>query len=97
MIVYVLVYNISTYVLLHWCFCFEEFFLTITYYYYYFATVDASWKKNPNKQTNSPILVYDRSHYFGLGPKPKSKLADTFGQYRNQYGNQISKEESSYQ
>ena len=52
---YVLVYNISTYVLLHWCFCFEEFFLTITYYYYYFATVDASWKKT-NKQTNPPIL-----------------------------------------
>ena len=22
-------------------------------------------------------LVYDRNHYFGLGPKPKPKLADT--------------------
>ena len=31
-------------------------------------------------------LVYDRNHYFGLGPipKPKPKLADAFGRYRNQ-------------
>ena len=30
-------------------------------------------------------VVYDRNHYFGLGliPKPKPKLADTFGRYRN--------------
>ena len=30
-------------------------------------------------------VVYDRYHYFGLGPipKPKPKLADTFGRYRN--------------
>ena len=27
------------------------------------------------------VVVYDRNHYFGLGPKPK--LADTFGRYRN--------------
>ena len=34
-------------------------------------------------------LVYDRSHYFGLGPipKPKPKLADNFGRYHNQYRN----------
>ena len=33
------------------------------------------------------VLVYDRNHYFGLGPipKPKPKLADTFGPYCNQY------------
>ena len=43
------------------------------------------------------ILVYHRNHYFGLGPIPKQKpkLANTFGQYRNQ--NHISKEKSSYQ
>ena len=31
------------------------------------------------------LLVYDRNHYFGLGPiqKPKPKLADTFRQYHN--------------
>ena len=34
-------------------------------------------------------LVYDRKHYFGLGPitKPKPKLADTFGRYFNWYRN----------
>jgi hypothetical protein len=33
----------------------------------------------------STAIVYDRNHYFGLGliPKPKPKLADTFGRYRN--------------
>ena len=43
-------------------------------------------------------VVYDRNHYFGLGPipKPKPKLADTFGRYRNQYRNHISKGESGY-
>ena len=43
-------------------------------------------------------LVYDRNHYFGLGPipKPKPKLADTFGRYRNRYRNYILKGESSY-
>ena len=37
-------------------------------------------------------LVYDWKHYFDLGPipKPKLKLADTFGQYHNQYQNHIS-------
>ena len=40
-------------------------------------------------------LVYDRNHYFGLGPKPK--LADTFGRLRNRYRNHILKGESSYQ
>ena len=37
-----------------------------------------SWGSN-----TSPLLVYDRNHYFGLGPipKPKPKLADTFGRY----------------
>jgi hypothetical protein len=41
-------------------------------------------------------VVYDRNHYFGLGPilKLKPKLADTFGGYRNRY--YILKEESSY-
>ena len=40
------------------------------------------------------IVVYDRNHYFGLGPilKPNPKLADTFGRYRNH----ISNEEYSY-
>ena len=44
-------------------------------------------------------LVYDRNNYFGLGliPQPKPKLADTFGQYRNQYQNQISKRKFGYQ
>jgi hypothetical protein len=28
-------------------------------------------------------VVYNRNHYFGLGPKPK--LADTFSQYRNRF------------
>ena len=32
---------------------------------------------------NHNQVVYDQNHYFGLGPKPKPKLADTFGQYRN--------------
>ena len=41
-------------------------------------------------------LVYDRNHYFGFGPKPKPKLADTFGRYRNRYRNYILKGESSY-
>jgi hypothetical protein len=31
------------------------------------------------------IVVYDRNHYFGLGPILKPKLADTFGRYRNRY------------
>ena len=41
-------------------------------------------------------LVYNRNHYFGLGPipKPKPKLADTFGRYRNRYWNHILKGES---
>ena len=44
-------------------------------------------------------LVYDRNHYFGLGPIPKlkPKLPDTFGRYRKRYRNHISKGESSYQ
>ena len=48
--------------------------------------------------TQANALVYDRNHYFGLVPilKPKPKLTDTFGQYRNQYRNHISKGESSY-
>ena len=41
-------------------------------------------------------VVYDQNHYFGLGPIPKPKVADTFGQYHNRYQNHISKEESSY-
>ena len=44
-------------------------------------------------------VAYDRNHYFGFGPipKPKPKLVDTFGRYRNRYQNQISKGKSSYQ
>ena len=44
-------------------------------------------------------LVYDRNHYFSFGPipKPKPKLVDTFGRYRNRYRNHISKGKSSYQ
>ena len=30
------------------------------------------------------LIVYDWNYYFGLGPAPKPKLIDTFGQYRNQ-------------
>ena len=43
-------------------------------------------------------LVYDRNHYFGLGPIPKlkPKLADTFSRYRNRYPNYIFKGKSSY-
>ena len=41
------------------------------------------------------FVVYDRNHYFGSGPipKPKPKLADTFGRYCNRYRDQG---ESSY-
>ena len=50
------------------------------------------------KTTKESTLVYDQNPYFGLGPipKPKPKLADTFGRYRNRYRNHISKGESSY-
>ena len=43
-------------------------------------------------------LVYDRNHFFGLGPIPKSKPknADIFGRYRNCYWSHISKGKSSY-
>ena len=40
-------------------------------------------------------VVYDRNHYFSLGPIPKPKLADTFGRYHNRYRNYILKGESS--
>ena len=46
---------------------------------------------------NLMMLVYDRNHYFGLGPIPKPKLAGTFGRYRNPYCNHVSKGKSSYQ
>ena len=46
-------------------------------------------KLRPFKTVNMQVVVvvYDRNHYIGLGPipKPKPKLADTFGRYRNQY------------
>ena len=35
--------------------------------------------------------------YLGPIPKPKPKLSDTFGRYRNRYRNHISKGKSSYQ
>ena len=40
------------------------------------------------------FLLYNLNHYFGLGliPKPKPKLADTFG--RNRYIDYISNGES---
>ena len=41
-------------------------------------------------------VANDWNHYFGLGPIPKPKLADTFGRYCNRYQNHISKLESSY-
>ena len=49
-----------------------------------------------SKGIGSSGLVYNRNHYFGLGPipKPKPKLADTFGRNRNWYRNPISKGES---
>ena len=45
-------------------------------------------KKNPQNENNKKVQELppdDRNHYFGLGPipKPKPKLADTFGQYCN--------------
>ena len=52
-------------------------------------------KKFNTIQVCSFKLVYDRNHYFGLGPIPKPKLADTFGRYRNRYQNYILKGESS--
>ena len=57
-----------------------------------------SWEYIEKVIDAAAYLVYDRNHYFGLGliPKPKPKLADTFGRYRNQYRNYISKGESSY-
>ena len=63
--------------------------------------IESLWSKkfmNP-RLPNWPKLVYNRNHYFGLGPipKPKPKLADTFGRYRNWYRNHISKGKSSYQ
>ena len=45
---------------------------------------------------NGTNLVYDRNHYFGLGPKPKPKLAGTFDRYRKRYRSYILKGESSY-
>ena len=47
-----------------------------------------TWKQPFLVYFNRPI-VYDRSHYFGLGPIPKQKpkLADIFCQYRNWYRN----------
>ena len=46
-----------------------------------------------SKGIGSSGLVYNRNHYFGFGPipKPKPKLVDTFGRYRNRYPNHISK------
>ena len=35
------------------------------------------------------VVAYDRNHYFGFGliPKLKPKLVDTFGRYRKRYRN----------
>ena len=49
------------------------------------------WLKIPQMPQNlsaqfvcpSPKVMYDRNHYFDLGPIPKPKLADTFRRYRN--------------
>ena len=52
----------------------------------------------PQKQVaNLFYVVYDRNHYFGLGPIPKPKLADTFGRYHNRYRTYILKGEFNYQ
>ena len=37
---------------------------------------NTAWHQVSNKQVASFILVYERNHYFGLGPIPKPKLAD---------------------
>ena len=41
--------------------------------------------KTVSKEGNCMLEVYDRNQYFGLGsiPKPKPRLANTFGRYRN--------------
>ena len=54
------------------------------------------YDQNNWKEENGATVVYDQNHYFGLGPKPKPKLADTFDRYRNRYRNYILKGESSY-
>ena len=46
-------------------------------------------------QRKKYVLVYDRNHYFGLGPI--SKLADTFGRYHNRHRNRIPKRKSDCQ
>ena len=40
-------------------------------------------------QRKTYVLVCNRNHYFGLGPKPKPKLDNTFGWYHNLYRNHI--------
>ena len=61
------------------------------------------YKKKCNNRPSLRLynLVNDRNHYFGFGPipilKPKPKLVDSFGIYRNRYRNHISKGKSSYQ
>ena len=54
------------------------------------------YDQNKWKEENGATVVYDQNHYFGLGPKPKPKLADTFDHYRNRHRNYILKGESSY-
>ena len=48
----------------------------------------------PQEDPRYVEIVYNRNNYFGFGsiPKPKPKLADTFGRYRNY----ILEGESSY-
>ena len=68
---------------------------------HHFSFRDSSWllvinwfviQSMYNLQTQ--IVVYDRNHYFGLGLKPKPKLGDTFGGYRNRYQKQHLKREN---
>ena len=40
-----------------------------------FSPTDSEGRSN---NSVGPRLVYDQNHYFGLGPIPKPKLADTF-------------------
>ena len=57
---------------------------------YQFLPEEPMISERPNTNQvgiKSPLVLYNRNHYFGLGPilKPKPKLANTFNQYFNRY------------